>query len=505
VSFGIAMFLTELSPVWLRRPLGTAIEMLAAIPSIIYGMWGLFIFAPLFQQYVQPYLKSWFGGIPGIGVFFSGPPMGIGLLTAGIILAVMVIPFITAVMRDVFELVPPMLKESAYGLGSTTWEVVWRIVLPFTKVGVIGGIMLGLGRALGETMAVTFVIGNAHRLSASLLAPGNSIASALANEFTEAVGDLYTSALIELGLILFLITTVVLALAKLLLMQLAPRRGGCMSIASANSVYRRRRRTNALMMGLSGAALAFGLFWLTWIIAVLLWEGASALRPSLFTQMTPPPGGDGGLANAIVGSILMAGIGTLIGTPVGILAGTYLAEYGRRGWLAPATRFINDVLLSAPSIVIGLFVYAVYVAQAKHFSGWAGSLALSIIVIPVVVRTTDDMLKLVPNSLREAAARWAATWKMITMVSAGRTASSPACARRARIAGETAPLLFTALNNQFWSSDMNRPMANLPVVIFQFAMSPYEDWHRLAWGGAALITLLVLGINIAARALFSRR
>ena len=225
VSFGIAMFLTELSPVWLRRPLGTAIEMLAAIPSIIYGMWGLFVFAPLFQQHVQPLLKSWFAAIPGLGVLFSGPPMGIGLLTAGIILAVMVIPFITAVMRDVFELVPPMLKESAYGLGSTTWEVVWRVVLPYTKVGVIGGIMLGLGRALGETMAVTFVIGNAHRLSPSLLAPGNSIASALANEFTEAVGEIYTAALIELGLILFLITTVVLAFSKLLLQQLARREG----------------------------------------------------------------------------------------------------------------------------------------------------------------------------------------------------------------------------------------------------------------------------------------
>jgi phosphate transport system permease protein len=225
VSFGIAIFLTELSPVWLRRPLGTAIEMLAAIPSIIYGMWGLFVFAPLFQQYAQPFLARTLGNVPGLGVLFSGPPMGIGMLTAGIILAVMVIPFITAVMRDVFELVPPMLKESAYGLGSTTWEVVWRVVLPFTKVGVIGGIMLGLGRALGETMAVTFVIGNAHRLSPSLFAPGNSIASALANEFTEAVGDLYTSALVELGLILFLITTIVLGFSKLLLMQLAKREG----------------------------------------------------------------------------------------------------------------------------------------------------------------------------------------------------------------------------------------------------------------------------------------
>jgi phosphate transport system permease protein len=225
VSFGIAIFLTELSPVWLRRPLGTAIEMLAAIPSIIYGMWGFFVFAPIFQTYVQPFLGKTLGTVPLLGKLFSGPPMGIGMLTAGVILAVMVIPFITAVMRDVFELVPAMLKESAYALGSTTWEVVWRVVLPFTKVGVIGGVMLGLGRALGETMAVTFVIGNAHRLSTSLFAPGNSIASALANEFTEAVGDIYTSALIELGLILFVITTVVLALSKLLLLQLQKNEG----------------------------------------------------------------------------------------------------------------------------------------------------------------------------------------------------------------------------------------------------------------------------------------
>jgi phosphate transport system permease protein len=225
VSFGIALFLTELSPVWLRRPLGTAIEMLAAIPSIIYGMWGLFVFAPAFQAHVQPALQETLGAVPGLSPLFSGAPMGIGMLTAGIILSVMVIPFIAAVMRDVFQLVPPLLKESAYGLGSTTWEVVWRVVLPFTRVGVVGGVMLGLGRALGETMAVTFVIGNAHNLSASLFAPGNSIASALANEFNEAVGELYTSALVELGLILFLITTVVLALSRLLLLRLARAEG----------------------------------------------------------------------------------------------------------------------------------------------------------------------------------------------------------------------------------------------------------------------------------------
>jgi len=225
VSFGIAIFLTEISPAWLKRPLGTAIELLAAIPSIIYGMWGLFVFVPLFQAHLQPALIDSLGNLPFFGALFAGPPIGIGMLTAGIILSIMVIPFITAVMRDVFELVPPMLKESAYGLGATTWEVVWRVVLPYTKAGVIGGIMLGLGRALGETMAVTFVIGNAHRLAVSLNAPGNSIASALANEFTEAVGDVYYSSLIELGLILFLITTVVLGLAKLLLLRLARREG----------------------------------------------------------------------------------------------------------------------------------------------------------------------------------------------------------------------------------------------------------------------------------------
>ena len=224
VSFGIALFLTELSPIWMRRPLGTAIELLAAIPSIIYGMWGLFVFAPAFAQ-LQPWLTATLGAIPLAGILFQGPPMGIGVLTAGIILAIMVVPFIAAVMRDVFEVVPSVLKESAYALGSTTWEVVWNVVLPYTKVGVVGGVMLGLGRALGETMAVTFVIGNAHKLNPSLMMPGNSIASALANEFTEAVGDLYGSALIELGLILFLITFVVLALSKMLLLRLGRMEG----------------------------------------------------------------------------------------------------------------------------------------------------------------------------------------------------------------------------------------------------------------------------------------
>jgi len=282
------------------------------------------------------------------------------------------------------------------------------------------------------------------------------------------------------------------------------------AINAANVTYRARKRTNVAMLTVSAAALAFGLFWLIWILATLLYEGGNALsRAALYMQMTPPPGADGGLANAIVGSLIMVASGTLIGTPVGILAGTYCAEYGRSGWLASGTRFLNDVLLSAPSIVIGLFVYSVYVARVGHFSGWAGSVALGLLVVPVVVRTTDDMLKLVPNSLREAAfALGCPTWKVITLVtyrSARTGIVTGILLAVARISGETAPLLFTSLNNQFWSLDMNRPLANLPVVIFQFAMSPYEDWHRLAWGGAALITLAVLALNIAARVIFRKR
>jgi phosphate transport system permease protein len=223
VSFGIAIFLTELAPVWLKRPVGVAIELLAAVPSIIYGIWGLFVLSPVLQAHVQPWLIKWFGPLPLIGKLFQGPPYGIGVLTASFVLAIMIIPFIAAVMRDVFETVPDVLKESGYGLGATTWEVIWQVVVPYARTGMIGGIMLGLGRALGETMAVTFVIGNAHRIGASLLAPGTTISAAIANEFTEAVGDLYTSSLVALGAILFLITFTVIAAARYMLLRLERR------------------------------------------------------------------------------------------------------------------------------------------------------------------------------------------------------------------------------------------------------------------------------------------
>ena len=272
-------------------------------------------------------------------------------------------------------------------------------------------------------------------------------------------------------------------------------------------LHARRKLTNTFALTLALLAMAFGIFWLIWILVETVRLGVGGMSLSLFTEMTPPPQAEtGGLANAIFGSLAMVTLATLLGTPIGILAGIYLAEFGRGSKLASVTRFINDILLSAPSIVIGLFVYTVFVMQVNHFSGWAGSMALALIAIPVVVRTTENMLHLVPNSLREAAvALGAPMWKTILMVTLKAVRGGVITGillAVARISGETAPLLFTALNNQFWSTDMNAPMANLPVVIFQFAMSPFDDWKTLAWAGALLITLAVLLLNILARTVF---
>ena len=277
-------------------------------------------------------------------------------------------------------------------------------------------------------------------------------------------------------------------------------------LRSDNPIYRRRLFWHRAGILLSVVAMAIGLSALLWILAVLLINGLGAVDLHMFTHATPAPGTEGGgLMNAIVGSLLMVGVATLISTPIGIFAGVYLAEYGEQSRFAQVTRFVTDIMLSAPSIVIGLFVYAIYVANTKHFSGWAGSFAISLIAIPVVVRTTDNMLALVPNSLREAAfALGAPRWKVATMVRLRAVKAGVVTGvllAVARISGETAPLLFTALNNQFFNADMNAPMANLPVVIFQFAMSPYDNWRELAWGGALLITFSVLGLNVISRTL----
>jgi phosphate transport system permease protein len=281
-----------------------------------------------------------------------------------------------------------------------------------------------------------------------------------------------------------------------------------MTPASA-SLYRKRVFINRVALTLALAAMVSGMVFLLWILSVLFIKGIGGLNLAVFTQMTPSPGSAGGLLNAIFGSLVMVTFGTLMATPIGILAGVYLAEFGKSGWVAPTTRFVNDILLSAPSIIIGLFVYTIYVANVKHFSAWAGAIALAIIAIPVIVRTTETMLLLVPGSLREAAAALGAPqWKVVSLVALRAVRSGVITGillAVARISGETAPLLFTALNNQFWSSDLNAPMANLPVVIFQFAMSPFENWVSLAWAGAMLITFSVLAINIITRVVFRQR
>jgi phosphate transport system permease protein len=276
-----------------------------------------------------------------------------------------------------------------------------------------------------------------------------------------------------------------------------------------NPLYARRKRRNVIMQGLSLAATLVGLGWLVLVLGALLWEGFSGLSLRVFTEMTPPPGSSGGLLNAIVGSLILTVLGVLIGTPIGMLAGTYMAEYGRHDWLTSVVRFINDILLSAPSIVIGLFIYEVMVAPLGHFSGIAGAVALAVIVVPVVVRTTEDMLVLVPDQLREAAASIGLPRSLMIMRVAYRAAQAGIITgvllAIARISGETAPLLFTALNNQFWSTNLGAPMSSLPVVIFQFALSPYKDWQSLAWTGALIITFTVLALSITARALSASR
>lgn len=282
-----------------------------------------------------------------------------------------------------------------------------------------------------------------------------------------------------------------------------------MAAMASTPLYASRRRRNIITMGLSLAATAFGLSWLVLILAVLLWEGFGGLSLAVFTEMTPPPGSAGGLLNPIMGSLIMTAIAVLIGTPLGILAGTYMAEYGRYAKLTIIVRFINDILLSAPSIVVGLFVYEIMVAQMGHFSGWAGAVSLAVIVVPVVVRTTEDMLTLVPDTLREAAASIGLPRSLMITKVAYRAARAGMVTgvllAVARISGETAPLLFTALNNQFWSLNLNAPVASLPVVIFQFALSPYKDWQNLAWTGALIITMAVLALSIVARLLAAQR
>jgi phosphate transport system permease protein len=509
VSFGIAMFLTEVAPKWMRGPVGAAIELLAGIPSIIYGMWGLFVLVPVLSEHVYPWVDEHMGQWPIVGRFFAGPPLGLGMGTAGLVLSIMVIPFIASVMREVFLTVPGRLKESAYALGSTRWEVVWDVVLPYTRSAVIGGIFLGLGRALGETMAVTFVLGNAHELTASLLMPGNSIAATIANEFAEADSEMYRSSLIALGFVLFLVTFM---RAGRRAPDAAPARrsgrapdGRFDDRAVRHAPLQERRRAGARHARDALRPVLAGVDRVDHAA-----QGPGLARPHAVHADDPAARRTGRPAQRDLRQRGDEPARRAFGAPIGVLAGTYLAEYGGTRW-SRARR--DDPLrqrhpVSAPSIVLGLFVYTLVVAPMGHFSALAGAIALAFIVLPVVVRTTDEMLRLVPAQMREAALslgvpQWKVTVQVLYRASLPGIVTGILLAL-ARISGETAPLLFTALNNQYWTTDLSQPMANVPVVIFQYAMSPYEQWHTLAWAGAFVLTAFVLLVAIIARAVVSR-
>ncbi len=396
---------------------------------------------------------------------------------------------------------PNVVKESAHGMGATTWEVTYKVTIPYGLVGIIGALFLGLGRALGETMAVTFVIGNAHNISASLFAPGNSIASTLANEFSEATDTDVRQLLDRVG-------------PGAVYHHLSGAGGGPVHAAADVQILEcgimkprppTGRRLVDLMVSVWAVISALlGIAALIWILSGVIIRGLGALNLTFFTQLPTPPGmAGGGLANAILGTLAMTVAATLMSVPIGLLAGVYLAEFGQESRVADNSRFSANVLMGMPSIIVGVFAYTLVVLPLGHFSGYAGAVALAILMIPVITRTTEDMLRLVPNTLRESAlALGAPRWK-VTLTVVFRAAKAGLITgillAVARVSGETAPLLFTALNSPYWFKSLSGPTPNLTVTIFNYAMSPYEDWQRMAWGASLLITVGVLAFTLVAR------
>ena len=576
LALGVSIFLSELAPRALRQPFGFLVDLLAAIPSVVYGLWGIFVLLPVLRDPVIPFLRDTLG--LGATPFFSGPAYGPSILAAGLILAIMVLPYMASVSREVLLAVPRSQREAALALGATKWEMVRGAVLPYARSGIIGGVILGLGRALGETMAVTMLIGNRHELSSSLLAPGYTMASLIANEFSEASSDAHLSALMAVGFVLFAITLIVNAFARLLVRRVShgavsharpdtntsasvrvpsstrvlsssripssPRKRGPIFSQSnmdprfrgddgrggadergggdgrgghdgartsprtppRTSVFRTlalRRTRSSVMLALAAAAAVVATLPLLLILWHLVSAGATSLGLDFFTHAPRPVGETGGgMGNAIVGSLLLVTGAAAIGIPAGVGAGLFLAEHARTR-LATAVRFLSDVLTGLPSIVTGIFVWTFIVRPMGHFSAFAGSVALGTMMIPMVARTTEEMLHLVPVSLREAALalgypRWRASLTVVL-----RTASAGivtgALISLARVAGETAPLLFTAFGNEYWSTSPGQPIAALPLQIFNYAISPYDEWHRLAWAGALVLIALILVISILAR------
>jgi phosphate transport system permease protein len=508
LGIGSAAFLAEIAPGWLRRGGSFLIELLAAIPSVVYGFWGLFFVAPTVQRFYD-----WLGG-PNTG--------GCGILAAGMVLAIMVLPFVAAISYDVCRAVPRSQREASLALGATRWQTIWKVVLPYARPGIIGACFLALGRALGETMAVTMLIGNAPEIKLSLFAVGDSIASVIANQLNEANIDLQRSALVELGLVLLLVTLTVNCLARWLIWRVGRpkpprwvlRRAPVAEAAVPQQPIRLTTTTmsrwvDRLMTNIMGLCLTITLIPLFMILSYIAYRGFGSLTWDFFTKTPVAPGDPGGgLGNALVGSAMLVALGTLLAVPVGILGAVYLAEY-RTAPLVKTIRFIGELLGGVPSIVVGVFAYAVIVLPMGHFSGWAGSFALAILMLPIVLRSSEEALKIVPQSLRNAsAALGASQWQTVVRITL--PASLPAIITGvflgiARIAGETAPLLLTAYNSLYWPRSPNEQTPSLPYYIFHYSRSSYLDWQRQAWAGALVLLFVVMTLNVGIRFLTGRR
>lgn len=543
LSIGSAIYLVRLAPRWLVAPVSFLIELLAAIPSIAYGLWGIAVLVPFMQHTGQPFLKSVLGRIPLLGNLFSGPAYGFGMLSASLIIALMVIPIVTAVTRDVLKTVPRELEEGAYALGATWWQAT-KVVLIHCRMGIIGAIILGFARAIGETMAAVMIIGNVNKIEYSLLQPGQTMASLLANEFREADKEIYIQALIYIALTLLLLTIIFNGIARVLIMRMTAASKG---IKPANPVHApgahdsaasaipadsvsatasqskraaiRHDKPSVRLMSEIMKILCYVSAWMAvsalgLILGYVLFKGVASLDINFFTQLPGPLGTPTGMRNCIMGTVVLIGLGSLIGVPLGILTGVYLSEYSRDGYLSSSVRLIVDVLAGTPSIIVGVLAYTLVVRPMGHFSGWAGAAALGIMMCPIIARTTEEMLRLVPQSYREASlgmggSQFHTLFKVIIPAASTGIITGIMLAV-ARIAGETAPLLFTALGNDsdVWDSSTgivgllsapNKPFPSLTLKIYQYATSAETEWKSQAWAGMLVLITVILVLSAAVR------
>jgi phosphate transport system permease protein len=509
LGVGTAAYLSEIAGSRVRNVGSFLVELLAAIPSVVYGFWGLLFLGPIVRQ-----LFAWLGR-----PYTSGS----GILAAGLILAVMIVPYVTAISFDVCRAVPRSQREGALALGATRWQMISGVVLPYARSGIIAASFLALGRALGETMAVTMLIGNVARIDFSIFGLGDSIASKIANELNEASGELHRSALVGLGLLLFVVTAAVNVSARVLILGagLRPRSGrrSIMQILRGGAGHVSKgdvnqpiplpppsgwaRTIDSVMTGVLRACFVVTLVPLFLILGFITYRGLTALDWDFFTKLPAPPGEPGGgLAHALGGSALLVVLATVVAVPLGILAAIYLSEY-RGSRLAPVVRFVGELLGGVPSIILGIFAYAVLVGPSRSFSAWAGALALAVMMIPIVLRATEESLRLVPQALRNAShALGASQWQTVARVVV--PAALPAVITgiflaMARIAGETAPLLLTAYGSNFWPRSPNDRTPFLAKYIFDYSRSGYPDWERQAWAAALVLLAVVMFLNVGIR------